>query len=155
MPHTFKLSSELAVAPSRAVEEIGKPWVMLHVSRPVIVFRRIEPKTLPERWEEGRYRVSLWLFGILPLGWQVIGVEFPQQPQRGFALRDNGFSPLIRRWDHLITIEPGPDGSSACYTDELTLEAGFLTPVVALFVRLFFAHRQRRLRKLAARDFQL
>ena len=60
---------------------------------------------------------------------------------------------LIRRWDHLITIEPaGPRRTR--YTDWVEAEAGLLTPLVWAFARVFYAHRQRRWQRLVAHGFR-
>lgn len=87
------------------------------------------------------------------MGWQVVGIE--RQPPVGAIrrLRDNGRSLLIQRWDHLITVEP--DGSRRTrYTDRIEIEAGWLTPLVWAFAQVFYAHRQRRWRRLAASGFR-
>lgn len=66
-------------------------------------------------------------------------------------LGDNGYSPLISKWDHLITAQEVNGGT--LYRDSVTIKAGVLTPFVWLFARLFYAHRQRRWATLAANGF--
>ena len=56
---------------------------------------------------------------------------------------------MIRKWDHWITVAPNPDGSTD-YRDEVEISAGVLTPFVWIFAQLFYRHRQRRWRGLAA-----
>lgn len=67
-------------------------------------------------------------------------------------IRDNGFGPLISRWDHWIAIATGEDGTTR-YVDRVDIEAGALTGLVAAFARVFYAHRQRRWRALARTGF--
>jgi hypothetical protein len=55
---------------------------------------------------------------------------------------------MARTWDHHVRIEQTPDGATR-YEDRVTLGAGALTPLAALFARLIYAHRQRRWRRLA------
>jgi len=50
-------------------------------------------------------------------------------------LRDNGYSPLITKWDHVITAQEVSGGT--LYRDRVTIEAGILTPFVWLFARQF------------------
>jgi hypothetical protein len=58
--------------------------------------------------------------------------------------------PLVRRWDHLIRIRPTPDGQTL-YSDEIIIEAGWVTLVVWLFAHCFYRHRQRKWRRIARR----
>lgn len=57
-------------------------------------------------------------------------------------LRDNGYSRLIPKWDHLITIRAAEGG--CLYTDRVEIHAGVFTPFVWSFAWLFYRHRQRR-----------
>lgn len=66
-------------------------------------------------------------------------------------LRDNGYGPLIQVWDHWIEISPEGDGTR--YVDRVTVEAGWLTPLISGFAKLFYSHRQRRWKALAAANF--
>jgi len=86
----------------------------------------------------------------LPLGWQEIRVSFPPPPSGGLAIRDDGRGALVARWDHLIEIVPEAAGTR--YTDTVTIEAGWRTPFVAVFARVFYAHRQRRWRGLVQQE---
>lgn len=149
---TIELTTHLEAPPEAVRAQIMRPELLLHVSAPLIRFVPLEPAALPDIWEDGEYRVGMRLFGVLPVGWQMVGLE--TQPMRGdiWSVRDNGRGALIRRWDHWI--EVSPDGEGTRYTDRVTVEAGVLTPFVALFARIFYAHRQRRWRKLVADDFR-
>lgn len=140
----------LDAAPERVFEVVTSPRGLRHVAWPLIRFVTVDPPEWPDRFAGGAHLVALRLFGIVPLGRQVIDVSFPEGPAGGFAVRDNGHSALIARWDHWVTIAPhGADQSH--YTDRVTVEAGWRTPVAAAFARVFYAHRQRRLRRLMAK----
>jgi hypothetical protein len=67
------------------------------------------------------------------------------------AIQGNGHSALIPVWDHLITIEPHPDG--ALYRDQVKVSARVLTPLLWMFAEIFHRHRQRRRRRLASHGF--
>ncbi|MEL6564577.1 MAG: hypothetical protein AAFQ59_09040 [Pseudomonadota bacterium] len=127
--------------------------VLRHVSAPLIRFLPLDPPNLPETWSEGEYRVAMRLFGFVPLGTQWIRVSWPAPQGETRYVRDNGTGTLAARWDHLISI--APEGQGTRYTDRVDVEAGVLSPVTAVFARLFYAHRQRRWRTLAARAFVL
>ncbi len=150
---TVELTTLLDAPAERVWAEVNRPALLQHVARPLVAFRPLDPPRFPERWDERPYRVGVRLFGVLPLGWQVVGIRRP--PDTGLArhLRDDGHSALVRRWDHLITVEPAGPGRTR-YTDRVEVEAGVLTPVVWAFAALFYRHRQRRWRDLAARGFR-
>jgi len=149
---TIELTTHLKAAPEMVSTEIMRPALLLHVSAPILRFKPVEPPVLPERWSDGEYRLSMRFLGILPLGRQIVGLE--TQPMRGdiWSIRDNGRGTMIRNWDHWIEVSPEGDGTR--YTDRVTVEAGLLTPFIVLFARIFYAHRQRRWRRLVADDFR-
>jgi ligand-binding SRPBCC domain-containing protein len=128
---------------------LQRPATLIAVSRPLLVFRPVDPPSLPDTWHEGDWRVTMRFLGLLPLGQQTIAVRFERSEGDKRVLRDDGHGALVRRWDHRITIAPAEDGRTL-YRDEVTIDAGWLTPVVALFARAFYAHRQRRWHALIA-----
>lgn len=140
----------LEAPPARVEAHLRSTRLLLYVAAPLVKFTACTPPELPENWEEGIYRVSLRLFGVIPFGKQAVVISFPENAQ-GFSLRDNGHSRLIRKWDHLITM--APSGRGTLYRDQVVVEAGLLTPVVWLFAQAFFRHRQGRWRKLVASGF--
>jgi hypothetical protein len=144
-------STLLACSAERAWQEVQTPALLEHIARPLIRFRF--PDGVPPRWDAGHYWATLALFGVIPLGRQRIGIEFPAGADGAYRVRDNGSGAVARTWDHHITIEPL--GATQCrYTDRVEVRAGVLTPAVALFAALFYRHRQRRWRQLAATGFR-
>ena len=91
------------------------------------------------------------LAGFLPLGRQWIDISSVETADGSFRMRDNGRGDLVHRWDHWITILPHVDGNCS-YADEVEVEAGLQTPLVWIFAWVFYAHRQRRWRKLASNN---
>ena len=116
-----------------------------YVAAPLISFVP-KHRSFPDIWEEGDYNSSMKLFGFFPLGSQTIGIEYPGGKD-GLVLRDNGHGTMAKVWDHYIFVKQVGGGTR--YTDRVDVSAGFLTPFVALFARIFYAHRQRRWKKLA------
>ena len=49
----------------------------------------------------------------------------------------------IRRWDHVIEVRPGEDGG-AIWSDQLTIDAGWQTPMVARFCAYVYRHGHRK-----------
>ncbi len=142
-------------APLEAVwEALQHPATLIHVSHGFLSFTPVDPPELPERWVPGEYLVSLRAFGVLPIGSQVLGVEFPQVEPPTRALRDNGRGGIAKVWDHWIFVEPLGEAKTR-YTDRIRVEAGWLTPALKVWVRAFYRHRQRRWHRLIANDFDL
>lgn len=146
-----ELSTTIGLPAEIVWEEVQTAALLVHVSWPLVRFAPVGAEPLDACTPGGRYQVRLWLFGVLPFAaqWIVISVHEPDSGNWPKRLRDNGYSAIIRRWDHWITITPNADGTTF-YRDEVEVSAGILTPGVWAFAQLFYRHRQRRWRKLAA-----
>jgi hypothetical protein len=131
-----------------------RPATFQFIGRPFVKFKPVDKSGFPERWAEGDYWVRMKLFGVMPLGKQRIGISLDESKagEGEYRLSDDGGSALISKWDHRITVRP-LDATRTRYRDEVEIRAGLLTPLVWLFARMFFAHRQRRWQKLVARNF--
>lgn len=145
-----ELTTWLPAPPNSVWQHLQTSALLHHVAAPLI---RFEPHdgAFPDRWHSGEYRADMLLFGLIPLGWQAIVIEQPEPLGDIRFLRDNGYGPLIKRWDHWIAI--GTEEGGTRYLDQVTINAGPLTPVVAQFARAFYAYRQRRWRELAGTGF--
>ncbi len=146
------LTTLLDTPAERAWIEVQTARLLEHVAAPLLVFTPIDPQALPAEWVAGRYHVGVRLFGWLPLGTQWIVTTKASQGPDCYQIRDNGRGTLARRWDHLIAIEPLAPARCR-YRDDIEVQAGLLTPFVWAFARFFYAHRQRRWRRLVARGF--
>lgn len=146
------LTTTLACPPDEAWARVRTSALLEHVAAPLIRFTPKGGAPFPAIWTPGEYHAWMWLFGLIPIGWQAVVISKPEPDGEKRFVRDNGYGPLIRRWDHWITIAPGADGATS-YTDRVMIEAGLLTPLIAAFARVFYAHRQRRWRRLAATGF--
>lgn len=150
----MRLSTLLSAPPEWVAAQVQSTAVFRHITAPLIQFRPASGQTWPTHWAPGELVLHMRLLGWIPLGFQTvrISVEPPARPGRWPTLRDNGEGTLARRWDHRITLQPLPDGGTL-YTDDIEVVARHLpwlmTPLCALFARLFYRHRQRRWRQLA------
>lgn len=149
----IEITSHLPIPPALAWEQVQSPQLLQHIAAPLLTFHPRDGD-FPQTWSPGEYRAGLRLFGLLPVGEQVIGIEYPPSgaPDGGHVLRDNGRGGLVTRWDHLMLIAPENGGTR--YTDRVEIEAGMVTGLAAAFAGYFYRHRQRRWRQLIARDFQ-
>ncbi len=146
----LELDTRLPCSLEQAVAEVKQPRLLFHIARPMVYFAPCDGTVIPEQWRERTYWFQLKLLGILPFGKQAVRISFQERPGC-FTVRDNGFSALIRKWDHRITITE--NNGEVIYRDQLELDAGILTPFVWVFARVFYGHRQSRWRKLAQSGF--
>lgn len=133
----------------RAWDAVQTSALLCEVTAPLVTIRAAEGERLPVRWEHGStLRVRSSLFGTIPLGTRTISFERIDPVARELQSRES--DPLIRRWDHLVTIRPIAAGRCR-YRDEIVIEAGWLTLGVWLFAQWFYRHRQRRWKRVAKR----
>lgn len=142
------LALELPAEPDTVLEALRDPQVMRAVARPLLDYRSLEPGGLPERWEGGPHRVTLLLGGVLPLGAQVIDLDWPDTGREGLRMqrdRGRGLGGLLRI-EHRMAVAPGPRGTS--YRDRLEVR-GPLAPLLWLPLWALWRWRGRRIRSLA------
>lgn len=143
---SIKLSCDFETA----VNVVKKSSLLHFVAYPLIVFAPVSG-SFPEIWTPGTHWSRLKLFGIIPFGKQAIVISY-EDAQSKFIMIDRGYSALIRKWHHTITIEPLSKGECS-YKDEVEVEAGLLTPVIWIFAHIFYGHRQKRWIDLCAKKF--
>ena len=141
----------LRCGPERAWQEVQRPALLRYITHPLVHFEPIAPNTFPPAWREGRYRVRMRLFGILPGGTQWIVIRLKVSPGI-YELFDDGQGDLIAHWRHHITLRPTPEGFTH-YTDTVDIEAGLLTWGVWLYANVLFRYRQSRWRRLVENHF--
>jgi hypothetical protein len=143
------VQSVLPCPAEKVWDEVQRSALLLEVIQPLVRIVPVDGPQFPERWPEGgTVRCKSYLFGILPLGTHTVLLERIDPAVREIQSREN--DPLIRRWDHLIRVRPTADGQTD-YSDEILIEAGWLTLLVWLFAQWFYRHRQRRWRQVAHR----
>lgn len=97
-------------------------------------------------WKSGHFfSLKLKLFGLLPLGIHTIRILiFDREKLTIYSHEGNLHVPV---WNHLIKLKP-IDDRHTLYTDRVEIDAGRKTPLICLWAELFYAHRQRRWKKL-------
>ena len=139
----------LPCPPEMVWDEVQRPASLFEVIRPLFRFAAVDGPQFPERWLEGAtVHGKGYLFGIIPLGTHTIFIERIDPVVREIQTRES--EPLVRRWDHLVRVRPAGKGQ-AHYSDEIIIEAGWVTLFVWLFAQWFYRHRQRRWRRVVRR----
>jgi hypothetical protein len=149
----FVLSRELDCPPADAIRHARTSRLLHHVAAPWLRFEPADASGLPGTWVPGRYAVRLRLLGRLSCGRAWIDLRKIEQRGDRLLIHDAGSSDLAPGWDHRIEISPSRAGRTR-YCDRVEIHAGWRTPVVWALAWLFFAHRQRRWRRLAAAEFR-
>ena len=138
------ISTFLPISAEQLVEELKSPKRLQETAAPLVYFDYAGEGVLPEQWQLRSYVFSVRLFGFLPFGKHTMVFTYPEK----CSIRDNGYSALCKRWDHLMTVTPTKDG--CLYTDCAEVEAGILTPFIWLFAQAMYRFRQHSWRKLVA-----
>lgn len=111
------------------LQAIAKPWA---------TFEPVDD--VGDVWTVGgvtSYRFRL--FGVIPFGIHTIRIV--RFDGNGVSSREgNEHVPV---WNHDITLE-ALDNAHTRYTDRVEIRAGWKTPLVWLWARGFYAHRQRK-----------
>ncbi len=142
-------STHIDLMPKTVWAEVQTAGLLQHIAWPLVHFIPLDDAAFERFQPGGRYQVKLRLFGIIPFGtqWIVTSLHEADDSEWPKRMRDNGYSALITKWDHWITISPDQDGGT-CYSDEVEVSAGAGTPFIWAFAQIFYWHRQRRWRGL-------
>ncbi|MBX7073930.1 MAG: hypothetical protein K1X71_12350 [Pirellulales bacterium] len=102
----------------------------------------------PKEWRPGDHLTLSIRLLHLPVAYQhELAVERVDPVAREISTREHGG--LMKAWNHTLRFEAA--GAHHCrYTDEVDIDAGWLTLPVCRFARLFFRYRQWRWRRLIA-----
>jgi len=135
--------------PDDAWRALQDPAVFASVAGPITAFRSLEPGGFPDRWMPGEHHVAGRLFGVVPVGEQVIDLAMSEQPGGVRMLKDTGGAvsgPIaaITEWEHTMVVSSAGRGRTL-YRDRLVFEVG---GVSALAWPVFWAYWQWRALRL-------
>lgn len=100
-------------------------------------------------WKQGEtFRLIFRLFGFIPFGVHTIRIVIFDREQ--WLIYSNESNPRVPVWNHRIRLKP-LDKARTEYTDEVEIDAGGMTGLVFLWANMFYAHRQRKWKKLLSR----
>jgi hypothetical protein len=141
--------------------DIDTAWEMLHtpavfkaVSAPFTIFRDKPGHPLPERFvPDTDYPVAVFAAGIVPLGTQIIRLDdtVGAPGRRHTTDVGHGVSGMLgslKNWRHQMGLEQLPDGHTR-FTDQLTVNASWQTPLLWLVFSVFWRWRAMRLGQIA------
>lgn len=141
-PARVTVETLLPCSADRAWNAVQTTDLFAKVAAPVASIRAMPGESLPERWSMDRaVHCRTYLFGFIPMGMRKLEFESIDPQTREIQTRES--DGLVSRWDHHIRIRPA-DETSCWYSDDVEIEAGWLTPLVRLFAQAFYQHRHRR-----------
>lgn len=140
--------SQTVIKSSVFISDTGKIWEKLqqlttlqYIAAPHVTFV-LEDKCANPVWKSGEtYRFRLKLFGVIPLGVHTIRILTIDQNR--FVIITSEDNPFVPVWNHRIELKKIDDRCTR-YTDEVEIDAGWKTPIVYLWAKMFYAHRQKR-----------
>jgi hypothetical protein len=135
-------------------------WAALHdpaalraVAAPILQMQPVGHRRFPPTWTPGDHLVRVRLFGLVPVGDQVIRVSSSRRA--GARILEDSGGPvsgalgIVDGWRHRMAVSPLPDGRTL-YRDRLDITAGVLTPLVWFGAWLFWQWRALRIRQVVA-----
>lgn len=121
-----QLKLRLACRPEAAWRALQSPTVMREVAGPWLGYASMEREGFPSSWAEGDHPVRLLAAGAVPLGSQIIALEFDRTTHSGVRIvRDrgsgvSGVPAVFRTWYHRMAVSPHPDDpTQTLYRDRL------------------------------------
>lgn len=144
------ISTKFACTENELWQQIRKPKSLQFVASPILSFIPVELGVLDDEWEVGQnYRLKLYFLKLVPLGHHTIHLTKIDRDENAISSRETGL--LARVWNHNIFFkEIAPKLVS--YTDEIEIQAGWLTPFIWMFAHVFYRHRQRRWKVLLKQE---
>lgn len=137
-----KISSQFSCTGEELWQMIAEPSSLEFVSSPILRFEPQNEGDLAGEWQLNKpYILQLYLLKFIPLGEHRITLIKIDKDANYIISQENG--KLAKVWNHGIAlreVEPG----KVHYTDEIEIQAGWLTPAIWLFAHLFYRHRHRR-----------
>lgn len=145
---TISVTSVFSAPPDAVWERLQYLETLQFIARPYATFAPLNQNNA-FIWRQGAtLTVRLKLFGLFSLGVHTIHIEEIDAQSR--TIRSREYNQQVPVWNHTITLQPAGDGATR-YTDTVEVGAGWKTPFVAAWARLFYRHRQRRWTALLTR----
>lgn len=124
-------------------EILQRPETLLYITRGMVSMEMVD---IPDAIKEGAViRLKIKVLNIPPaIDYEMRFVRIDPAAHVVLTQEHGG---LVRHWSHRITVEQLSAGR-CLYTDQIDIDAGFMTPLVGAFARVFYRIRQRRFRDL-------
>lgn len=147
----FKISTFLPCTPVEAYKHALTPRLLMQVAHPMVAFVPMDKNFSLDSYPVPKANFYVKLFGFVPMGVHTMRLS-EEKKEKGYRIRDDGYSGLCKAWDHVMSIDACQGG--CCYSDNVEIKAGILTSVICLYAWLFYSHRQHRWRRFVKNNFK-
>jgi len=146
MSKTVCISTYFSCSEEELWSKIASPKSLQYVAAPILRFVPCRTDSFSDEWQEGPiYDLNLYLFHVIPLGRHRIKILKADKKANTIVSKESGlFAPV---WNHTISFHQC-GSREVSYKDRIEIEAGLLTPLICIFARFFYRHRQRRWKRL-------
>ena len=147
------LKQVLDCEPDAAWRALRSPEVFRAVAGPLMSFESAEANGFPAAWAAGEHPVAVRLFGLIPVGEQIIDLTYTQKGDARLV-HDTGWptsGPLtvVSYWHHTMAVSPTNDGRTL-FRDRLLFDAEPVSLAVWPGIWAFWQWRALRIKRLAA-----
>ena len=148
---TVKKSSVFPVAKDEIFRRLQKLKTLQYIAHPYATFKSVDDTEELTWQEDSAFAFHFKLFALIPFGVHTIKVIQFDIEKGIYTQEGNKHIPV---WNHKIILEK-IDENTTKYTDIVEIQAGWKTLFVYLWANCFYAHRQRKWKRLLKRKIEL
>ena len=148
---TVKKSSVFPAAKDEIFRRLQKLKTLQYIAHPYATFKSVDDTEELTWQEDSAFAFHFKLFTQIPFGVHTIKVRQFDIEKGIYTQEGNKHVPV---WNHKIILEK-IDENTTKYTDIVEIQAGWKTLFVYLWANCFYAHRQRKWKRLLKRKIEL
>ncbi|MBQ1971566.1 MAG: hypothetical protein II223_03885 [Treponema sp.] len=148
---TVKKSSVFPAAKDEIFRRLQKLKTLQYIAHPYATFKSVDDTEELTWQEDSAFAFHFKLFALIPFGVHTIKVIQFDIEKGIYTQEGNKHVPV---WNHKIILEK-IDENTTKYTDIVEIQAGGKTLFVYLWANCFYAHRQRKWKRLLKRKIEL
>jgi hypothetical protein len=148
---TVKKSSVFPAAKDEIFRRLQKLKTLQYIAHPYATFKSVDDTEELTWQEDSAFAFHFKLFALIPFGVHTIKVIQFDIEKGIYTQEGNKHVPV---WNHKIILEK-IDEKNTKYTDIVEIQAGWKTLFVYLWANCFYAHRQRKWKRLLKRNIEL
>ena len=148
---TVKKSSVFPAAKDEIFRRLQKLKTLQYIAHPYATFKSVDDTKELTWQEDSAFAFHFKLFALIPFGVHTIKVIQFDIEKGIYTQEGNKHVPV---WNHKIILEK-IDENTTKYTDIVEIQAGWKSLFVYLWANSFYAHRQRKWKRLLKRKIEL
>lgn len=148
---TVKKSSVFPAAKDEIFRRLQKLKTLQYIAHPYATFKSVDDTEELTWQEDSAFAFHFKLFALIPFGVHTIKVRQFDIEKGIYTQEGNKHVPV---WNHKIILEKINENTTK-YTDIVEIQAGWKTLFVYLWANCFYAHRQRKWKRLLKRKIEL